>query len=141
MTQIIIDGVCERLYELFPGVKIYTEHVEQGFEIPSFFVQCIDPENRRYRDTRWHGSALVTVQYFAADADRNAEMNNIADELFTGLEVIETAEGPVRGILQATHIEDGVLTYPVMYRYFQHRPEDYELMETMDLNQEVKDGN
>ena len=134
MINKIMDGISAKLNQAFgDGYEIYGDtDVIQGLKEPCFFIAILNPSFKKYVGLRYFVENPFVVQYFPKDAKDNAELHDVAFEMFQALEFITLPDGDT---LHGTSIEhevvDGVLNFKVNYNMFVSKAEATELMEKL----------
>jgi hypothetical protein len=134
MIQSIVDGISEKLNSAFGDeYKIYTESVKQGLKEPCFFIQLVNPVNRRELGRRFFRENLFCIQYFPKSRDApKSECYQMQDDLFIALEYI-TVDGDLqRGIRMRGEFVDGVLTFFINYNLYVMMTEETTPMEFLE---------
>ena len=130
MTNEVIKAVCGVLKAEYPSVRVYTEHVEQGFQAPAFFVGAA-PETtiRRYRGRRFMAVNRIAISYFPPDGSGiNRAVNDILERLFILLEYINVGGHPYRGTNMHIENADGFVVFYVNYDFFFCAEKEEDLM-------------
>lgn len=120
MTDEIIEAVCAAVGERFgEGAKIYTEPVEQGLDLPCFFVMAEKDSLTAVRGGRYKKTVVVRVEYIPGDGLKpRAECEEVSFELFECLELIKLKGGDVlRGTDRNADFSDGVLVFSVIFSF------------------------
>ena len=121
MYNDIMDAVTRKLDEVFPGTAIYTDDVEQGLEMPCFFVGFLEPSEKPMIGERYYRNTGMHIQYHPGDMERqpSRRLNQVLDSLMREMEVIPMLDGKlIRGTGRSGRIEDGVLTFFIQYNMF-----------------------
>ncbi|MCD3194249.1 hypothetical protein G8S49_01495 [Clostridium botulinum C] len=77
----IRDAFALKLSEKYPGINIYDEKIQQGFESPAFFVQLIPGISTRESKNVKSRFLLVDIQYFPKEVNSTEEVLNMTDDL------------------------------------------------------------
>ncbi|WP_333861744.1 phage tail terminator family protein [Clostridium sp.] len=77
----IRDAFTLKLSEKYPGINIYDEKIQQGFESPAFFVQLIPGSSTRESKNVKSRFLLVDIQYFPKEVNSTEEVLNMTDDL------------------------------------------------------------
>ncbi len=117
MVNDVVRSVAKVLRELYPEAEVYTEAVKQGLEAPCFCICCGKPEMRRFMGKRWRYSLPVTLYCFPEEEGEGAELNEIFEQLFGALELIDCF-GPMRASGMHASVSDGVGVFCVDYDFF-----------------------
>lgn len=136
----VLDGISIKLNEVFGETyTIYTNNIEQGFNIPCFFIKML-PENRSKKlGNRYYNETSFVIHVFLENATVE-ELNDIAEALYQELEVIKLVSGDMlRGNNMKKEINDDILEFFIDYNYFTYKEvEKVDAMETIEVNGEVK---
>ena len=140
MLNDIVDGISAKLNETFSdGYEIYTEQVKQGLEPPCFSISLVNPVNVPMLGTRSLQSNLFSVNYYPqSGTDAKSECLDVQDRLFLALEYITVNGDLVRGTNMNGHFVDGVLVCTVNYDIYVRRVADKDIMETIEIENDVK---
>lgn len=142
MTEEIIAAIASALAgEFGEGYTVYGEAVEQNLQTPCFFVFCASEGNRIYRPGRYRRDNLFAIQYLPQSREEpRSECESVAERLFLCLELVQLADGPLRGTGMRGEIVDGVLHFFVSYNMFLMVPRKLPLMEILDTDVKTKKG-
>lgn len=143
MVNEVIDGVVKALAKEFKeeGYEIYTENVEQGMNIPCFFVLSLNPKQNRERRERYKSENLIMIHYFPSSTNGNFECNEIMGRLFECLEFISLKDDMIMGSEMDAEVRDKVLQFKVKYDFYTYRTEEKTKMTSLDMNIKVKEEN
>ncbi len=139
IIQAISIALDDELNKHSDVYEIYTEEIKQGLQEPCFFIQCIAPSSNLFRDNRYKNINQFCVQYFPKDKlHKQAECNNMIEELNSILEYITVNDKLMRGSNTHSEVVGDVLSYFVEYNCFtikqvQHNP----YMETLQANTSI----
>lgn len=131
MLNDILDAVTRRLDALFgEGYEIYTDEVKQGLKEPCFFVQFLEPSEKRVIGQRYYRQTDVCIQYFPGNAKKiMRELNRVSDILLSGMEYITLEDDSLlrgTGLSVRPDMEQRVLTFLVSYNMFVIKPKERE---------------
>lgn len=140
MINAIIAAIGIALKETFgEGCKIYTEHMEQGFERPCFFISCVNFEHKRFRGERYLQQNEFCIRYFPEDCARWREECDIAaGRMLSCLQWINAADTFVRGTKLRAKAVDGTLDFLVNYDLIVHGMPVSDPMEELSGNVSAK---
>ncbi|MDO4295023.1 MAG: hypothetical protein Q4D90_02555 [bacterium] len=153
MLNEIMDAVTRCLDELFEGkYAIYTDEVEQGGELPCFFVAFLKPSEKPMIGKRAFRQHDMVIHFFQEDFQEQGgsverktglarERNEVADTLIDGMEYITLEDGDLlRGTDRHHQVTDDVLQFFVSYNCFVYkgRGVQEESMETLSVLPELK---
>lgn len=139
MINKIINGICLALTSKFGDSEVYTEAVKQGLEDGSFIIECLNPTNVRYLGQRYYRTNQFCIHYFPKTDEPKSECNEILEQLYEALEIIEVDDGLVRGTDMSSQMDDNVLHFFVNYNLFMIRKNTDEVsMEEFDHTSKVK---
>lgn len=130
MIKDIMDGVSNKLHELFGNCEIYGDtDVVQGLSPPCFFIAVLEPRENCLIGNRRFRQYPIDVEYFPAVDKDNMECLNVADSLFEGLEYIILSNGDLlHGTNKHYEIIDSVLHFRINYNVFLRNVEQKDLM-------------
>lgn len=124
---------------------IYVDFKKQKAKFPCWYVECEDIDHEQKLNTRYFREGKYTVSFFMSE---NGEITNSralhdwAEKLFWALEYIDVNGSKIRGTDMKYEIVDDVLEFTVHYNHFIERIVHRDLMQSLDLNEGVKnDGN
>lgn len=143
MTDEIIEAVCAAVGERFEdSARIYTEYVEQGLEMPCFFIMAEKDSLTALRGGRYRKTVLCKVEYIPSDSLKpRAECEDVSFELFECLELIKLDNGDVlRGTDRSADYSDGILTFSVMFSFEVIHTSELAENEMAGLDSEVNYG-
>ena len=136
MVNEVIKGMAEAIDGAFGDTtEIFCEPVLQDLQPRSFTVRALDSHIDRFFGERFKRTCLMEVNYFPeSELEPRTEIQSVIDPLFDALEVINVAEGKVRGVQANAKIVDNVLVYIVKYVFYVIKIGDKEYMETLTQN-------
>ena len=135
----IINGICLALSSNFGDDReIYTEAIEQGLEDGSFAIVCLNPTNSRFMGDRYFRTNKFCIHYFSKSDEPKSECNDILEDLYDALELIEVDGELLRGTNMTSEMDDGVLSFFVNYDFFTIHKTDETFMEHYDQSSDVK---
>ncbi len=136
MIDEIIKGIAKGLYDEFgeSGYSIYTERVEQGLNVPCFFVLCERLTDRLYRGKRYRLSAEIKVEFVADEkADCiNGNINSVLEKMYDLTEIIDVDDCVLRGLETGVEKNENGFVFNVKYEYFYYKTDDVEDMEVLE---------
>ena len=139
MINSIINGISIAINAAFgDGYTIYSEEIKQGLKEPCFSIMCLNPTSTQVLNRRYFRKNLFCIQYFPKDADKNEEINNVVECLFSCLEYITVDANLTRGTEMHNETIDGVINFFVNYDMFMYRTIDSTMMEDLSTNTDVK---
>lgn len=138
MILSILAGISQKLRQDFPGMRVYRDDVEQGLEPPCFLVQLLEPSRAQMVGQWWRQEQLFCVQFFPKTG-KNTELYEVGGALFATLETVPLPDGGLHGTGLRFEVADGVLHFFVSYTAFLRRRERQEHMETLHLQENVKE--
>ena len=135
MINELIDGISVKLNAVFgDGKNIYSEKVEQGLEVPCFFIALLAVSQTPRLKGRYLRRHSFDISYYPEATAINSEMEAVADSLFEALEYITLANGDkLRGAAMSYKIADGVLRFFVSYEVHVVRVEALEDMDSISV--------
>ncbi len=136
MVGEILTGISIKLNQVFEGCEIYGDSdVVQGLTEPCFFIAVLNPSQTKLIGQRYFREHPFDVQYFPEEAGDNAELHDVASELFEALEYITLLNGDlVHGTSMEYEVIDGVLHFRVNYNMFLKKELVQDEMETIDVD-------
>ena len=123
MINAIIKGITDSLQKEFENAcEIVTEEGGGALGRPYFHVSCLGSMEALFRGKRYFRKNQFCIQYFPTEGEgKKEECNEIADRLFSCLEVITAVEEPVRGTdMKYEAVNDSVCFY-VNYDMFLYK--------------------
>lgn len=119
MINYLINGIANKLNEVFANITIYAEKVPQDFLTPCFFIKCLTHND----DLRlFEGKKKITkfdIAYFPNEGEGSLatekEINYILAKLVDNMRVIEAEGHKIKGYEISTEKVDDVLHYFVSY--------------------------
>lgn len=139
MGDDLIEGIVLKIREQFPQdqYQIYTEQVEQGLQVPCFFVLMNQSEIKRQVGKRFLERYLITVQFFPEDSpiiEKNQAALQVSQKLLDLLEVVPLGDGSVRGRnLKADFLQDRLQIFAQYQFYTIEVPPQEEYMENLKI--------
>lgn len=138
MIDSIISGISNALFEQF-GYVNYGDKIPQDLDPPCFFIQCIEPKNKKYIGKRYLRRYHFMIQYFPqSNSEPATECNSVGETMFECLEVIKVDDFFLRGMEMKFEVVDDVLHFSVDYNAFVRKVEVKDEMETMGSDIHVK---
>lgn len=133
MLDEVLDGVSGSLRQTFPACAVFgDEKVQQGLEIPGFFVRFGECAVRPLPSGLYEMKQSVEVVYFPESGDDFAEMRRIGPRVLPLLGVLRLPDGSsLRGTGLRFEVQDGLLHAHVRYRIRMRETEMAEHMQTM----------
>lgn len=120
---IITSAVCRKLHSKYPDISIYREHIEDGFDEPSFFVWTSGLSDESAIHPRLIMRHRIEINYFPVHSSTSMyeDCLDIGMALLEHLSRIEVEIGettkPVFGIHPSyTIVDDNMLQFSVEYR-------------------------
>jgi hypothetical protein len=140
MLNSVLEAISKKLnLEFGDTYKIHDEQVKQGLTEPCFFIMLLNPAQTQVIGKRYFRTQPFDIHYFPSTADKNTEMNDVADRLNDAMEFITLDNGDkLHGTSINHQIVDGVLHFFVNYNFYVRKDEpvaDY--MENVKVNNEV----
>jgi len=106
----VVDGVAAALFAAFPEIKRYEERIDQGGNGSAFFIGLVNGGQTKQFGRRYRRTQTFDVHYFHLD-DENRAQREIAEQLYTALEIIDLPDGRARTANMNHQIVDGVLHF------------------------------
>lgn len=143
------DSVMTILRQHFPGIPVYEEELQQGFDKPCFFVKLFPVSQNQLLGRRYQRLHTFAIDYFPAAVGegetnrQNEEMHGVAEQLYERMELIPVLDGSnglMRGTKMRHEMMDGALHFFVDYnvRLIKQTTHD-PLMQTMEQEGFVRD--
>lgn len=120
---------------------IYVDFKKQKAKFPCWYVECEDIDHEPKLNTRYFREGKYTVSLFMSEngeIDNNREVHDWAEKLFLALEYITVDGSKVRGTDMSYEFVDDVLIFKVHYNHFIERVTLRDPMQSLDLNEGVK---
>lgn len=137
MTSDVLNGVAMKLKPL--GMNIEFESVDQGFEVPCFYIRIVRTSKEHHFNGRYLRECDVLVQYFPQDTmEPRQEILEMEERLYDLLSKIKLQTITVSGQDMRTREVDETLQMEVTYRYAVTETEKKEAMETWQIDQTVR---
>lgn len=114
----VVDGVAAALFAAFPEIKRYEERIEQGGKGPAFFIGLVSGGQTKQLGRRYRRTQTFDVHYFHPD-DENRPQREIAERLYSALEIIELPDGRARTANMNHQIVDGVMHFTFDCDFYQ----------------------
>lgn len=122
----VVDGVASALYAAFPHIKRYEERIEQGGKEPAFFIGLVNGGQTKQFGRRYRRAQTFDVQYFHP-GDENRAQREVAERLYSALEMIGLPDGRARTANMNHQIVDGVLHFTFDCDFFVFKERDPEV--------------
>lgn len=141
-TSDFINGIATQLHAIsdFP---IYVDFRKQNAKFPCWYIDTDEIEHEQKLNTRYLREGDYTISLFLSDegdiTDSRA-LHDWAEKLFWALEYISINGDKVRGTDMKYEFVDDVLVFKVSYKHFIHRIEHRDMMQSLDINEGVKNG-
>lgn len=127
----IIDGILNALRAEFGDTyTFYTEGVEP--QVPCFLVFCTNLNTDVFRAGRYLHQNQFSIQYLTAAQTPRTDCANVAERLFSCLELISVDGNFIRGTGMHAEIADAVLHFSVNYNFYSDRSNDAMKMEALE---------
>ena len=119
----------------YPNIEIYSESIEQGFEVPCFFVKLISSNQDKQLNNRYKQSLLFDAPYFSdKEEDLNKDRLDVADNLYKALEYVEVNGHKYRSLKMNHKVEDGVLHFMLKFNYNILKVIEHNKMKELEVN-------
>lgn len=124
MINEIIEAISVALdAEFGSGYEIHMEKMEQGFQEPCFFIQCVNPADEPIRGSKHFRRNSFCIQFFpSSGSEQNRECYDVADRMHACLEYIQL-DRLIRGTGKSSRMVDGILNFFVNYNCMIRRDE------------------
>ena len=137
----IKDSIIKVLHEHWPNYDIYGDIVKQGFKEPCFFVKQITKYAHNEVATKDY-SESYDIHFFLDQEkeDKDIEYSRIGDTLLWLLELLPIKDNKlIRGKGRSYEIVDDVMHFYITYDYGTYKFMYSETMETLNIEESVKD--
>ena len=115
----LLQGIVDRLSELFPNKNIYVNDIEQGLIEPCFFIKLVDTKMDKLMSERYHFKNLVNIVYLSQYKDAFV-FQEAKQRLLLGMRNISIdreKESGIYGYDMNVRTEDDNLNLTVSYDY------------------------
>ena len=115
----LLQGIVDRLSELFPNKNIYVNDIEQGLIEPCFFITMVNTDMSKLMSERYQFKNLVNVVYLSQFEDAFV-FQTIKERLLLGMRNISIdreKESGIYGYGMSVRTEDDSLQLDVNYDY------------------------
>ena len=126
-SDMALAGIVNTLEEKF-GIPAYASSSGHGIDAPCFTARLESVASSRVTMGRWRRELKFSVRYYALPAQKAVDsfycedsresapgLELMGDSMFEALEVVNTADGPVRGGDMRYELKDGALRFFVKY--------------------------
>lgn len=128
-------AIQQALDNAYPNIEIYSESIEQGFDVPCFFVKLISSNQDKQLNNRYKQSLLFDVHYFSdKEEDLNKDCLDVADNLYKALEYVEVNGHKYRSLKMNHKVEDGVLHFMLKFNYNILKVIEHNKMKELEVN-------
>lgn len=94
MINKIIEQIAKNIEKIYIGIPIYTEHIKQGFSMPSFFIRNIKNTEQRLISGRYKVFNEIEITYYCyKEGNANENMNKISQKLLAEIKTIQYEDG------------------------------------------------
>ena len=143
MIAEIIEAISVALNSEFgDDYEIHMEEIKQGLTEPCFFITCLNPSLKPLAGNRYQCTNQFCINYFPESEEKQRECNAVGERMIWCLEYI-TKDGdskPIRGTKMNYEVIDGVLNFFVNYDCIVTKTESQTVMEILETNTAVKEG-
>lgn len=143
MINTIISAISNTLDTEF-GYDVHLGQVEQGLEIPCFFINCLNPQISKFPGNRYYRGNQFCIQYVPKSIPNSHaalwECNEVAESLTWCMECIDVNGDLLRGTNMHHEIADGILNFFMNYNCFVCKEETHTVMDNITSEMEVKEG-
>lgn len=114
MVDLIINGIANKLYELFE-YKIHKDSIKQGLKPPCFLINFVTNSRIQELHNRELRRNTFIINYYPKTKD-NKELYDVSEQLMQGMTMISVKGfGRLHGTDISSEIVDGVLRFQVNY--------------------------
>ena len=138
MADLLIDGVCNALYNEFGNdYEYYIDEIKQGLNKSCFFVSYVRNAQNRYINNRLRSENRISIQFIPTDDVSAEKRSEIANRLYTCLDCIDYGPDKLFGKeMQCEPLSDTLLNFQVSYNFFKKVVSDnIDEMNELRLNQ------
>ena len=120
MADLLIDGVCNALYNEFGNdYEYYIDEIKQGLNKSCFFVSYVRNAQNRYINNRLRSENRISIQFIPTDDVSAEKRSEIANRLYTCLDCIDYGPDKLFGKeMQCEPLSDNMLNFQVSYNFF-----------------------
>lgn len=97
MIENILNGMIKKLRETFPDHPVYTDAVEQGVQMPCFFIAHVTGAREQIINNRYQDRHVFCVHYLPDNPDNSESKARVIERLYDGLEFISLPDGDIQG--------------------------------------------
>ncbi len=136
----VMDGISNKLEQVFGGIRVFSDEKEQEGADPFFYIANIKTSNASLAGSRSLRRMNFVIRYFPEVLNSNYELQTMASNLYDVLEYIVLENGDMlRGTKMSHEVVDGYLLFYVNYNMHIRKVEDpEENMEKYKINNNVK---
>lgn len=138
MADLLIDGVCNALYNEFGNdYEYYIDEIKQGLDKSCFFVSYVRNAQNRYINNRLRSENRISIQFIPTNDVSAEKRNEIANRLYTCLDCIDYGLDKLFGKeMQCELLSENMLNFQVSYNFFKKVVSDnIDEMNELRLNQ------
>lgn len=106
----VLQPTIDKLQYIFPDIPVYVNSVEQGLELPCFFVRIIETNLDPQMSNFYFLRNLISVTYMSDTGDLY-ELENMRFKMLFGLKQIPTLKGVEGYNLQAKIQGDNIIMF------------------------------
>ncbi|AZK48515.1 phage tail terminator family protein [Paenibacillus lentus] len=114
----IRQGIAGALAEVFPGITVYDEEIEQGLKTPYFMVQLQTTSQVQELDRRYHRTHTFDIGFFPEGPQYNEEAHATAEILYDALATVDIEGEIYRGLNMKHEVNNQTLHFFVDYRFW-----------------------
>mgnify|MGYP000922519517 FL=1 len=132
MVNEIINAIAQRLNELYPNYKCYTDDIPQKFTLPAFVIFTIDQDYSKRLNSKYKSRIGFDLAYFSDKAKQEIKSDCLAvqENLLRNFDVLKT----FKVVNKNARITDNVLHVTFDINYSEMKIEDQILMQTQTTN-------
>lgn len=141
-TSDFIGGIAKQLHGItdFP---IYVDFRKQNAKFPCWYISADEIDHEQKLNNRYLREGSYTISLFLSEngeIEDTRMLHDYAEQLFWALEYIDVNGDKVRGTGMKYDFADDVLVFRVDYNHFIKRVEHRDMMQSLDINEGVKNG-
>lgn len=141
-TSDILDGIASKLYAC-SDYPVYINKIKQNAKFPCWYLEADSIDHEQRLQNRYYRTGMYTITLFLSENGEVYDikaLHNWAECLMWALEYINVDDSQLRASDMSYDITDDVLVFKVHYNYFVERVEHRDKMQSLEVNEGVKDN-
>lgn len=132
MVNSVRQAIVDKLLELYPMNKVYTDDIPQNFKKPSFIIYLIDQDYGKRMNIKFKSLLSFDVAYFSNKGitEIKSDCQNMQLALFREFDLINT----YRVLNKNAETVDNVLHFTFDIKYSEMKVETGTPMQTQETN-------